>query len=77
MTKKKETEDAKISDLEEKLLKDSFDPSYDVDLPVDAVSLDNKDNEGELLNEGSMSEDLFGEDLDEELIKEEDEEDGD
>ena len=74
---KNETADAKISGLDKKLLKDSFDPSYDVDLPVDSISLDDKDNDGELLNEGSMSKDLFGRDLDEELIKEEDEEDGD
>jgi hypothetical protein len=68
------TADAKISSLDKKLLKDSFDPSYDIDLPADSISLDDKDNEGEQLNEGNLSDDLFGEDLDDGLVREEDDE---
>jgi hypothetical protein len=59
---------------EKKLLRDSLDPSYDTDLPIHSLSLDRKDDEGVLLNESGMDRDLFGEDLDDSLVKEEDEE---
>jgi hypothetical protein len=67
-------ETGNVSPLEKKLLSDSFDPSYDTDLPVDSFSLDDKDSEGELLEEKSQEVDLFGKDLDDDLIEEEDEE---
>lgn len=63
-----------VSPLEKKLLRDSFDPSYDSDLPVSSISLDDKDNEGDFLEEGKQADDLFGKDLDDTLIEEEDEE---
>jgi hypothetical protein len=63
-----------VSLLEKKLLRDSFDPAYDIDLPVNSISLDDKDNEGDLLEEGKQADDLFGKDLDETLNEEEDEE---
>jgi hypothetical protein len=63
-----------VSPLEKKLLNDSFDQAYDSDLPVDSISLDDEDEEGELLEEAGQSGDLFGKDLDDELLKEEDEE---
>jgi hypothetical protein len=63
-----------ISPLEKKLLGESFDASYDKDLPVDSISLDEKDNEGEPLEEAAQSEDFFGKDLDDDLETEEDEE---
>ena len=63
-----------VSPLEKKLLSESFDPSYDTDLPIDSLSLDNQDNDGEKLEEGSLEKDLFGKDLDNELTREEDEE---
>jgi hypothetical protein len=67
-------DDSNVSPVEKKLLRDSLDPSYDTDLPVHSISLDRKDNEGVLLNESGMDRDLFGEDLDDSLVKEEDEE---
>jgi hypothetical protein len=67
-------DDGNVSQLEKKLLRDSFDPSYNIDLPVDSISLDDKDNEGESLEEEGQAKDLFGKDLDENLIEEEDEE---
>jgi hypothetical protein len=63
-----------VTATEKKLLRDSLDPSYDTDLPVHSISLDRKDNEGVQLNESGMDRDLFGEDLDDSLVKEEDEE---
>jgi hypothetical protein len=63
-----------VSPLEKKLLRDSFDPSYDNDLPANTFSLDSSDNEGENLEEKSQDKDLFGEDLDDDLVEEEDEE---
>lgn len=63
-----------VSPLEKRLLNESFDPSYDTDLPVDSFSLDDKDNEGESLEEAGPKQDLFGEDLDDDLVEEEDEE---
>lgn len=56
------------------MLSESFDPSYDTDLPIHSLSLDAKDNEGETLEEAGQDRDLFGKDLDDDLIKEEDEE---
>ena len=67
-------EESDVSPLEKKLLNESFDPSYDEDLPIGSLSLDERDNEGELLQESAQSRDLFGKDLDDELIEEEDEE---
>jgi hypothetical protein len=67
-------EDSDVTLLEKKLLSESFDPSYDTDLPIHSLSLDEKDNEGEKLEEAGQDKDLFGEDLDDELVKEEDEE---
>lgn len=67
-------EDSNVSPLEKKLLSESFDPSYDTDLPVNSISLDDKDNEGELLEEDGPEKDLFGKDLDDTLVEEEDEE---
>jgi hypothetical protein len=67
-------EDSDVTPLEKKLLAESFDPSYDTDLPIHSLSLDGKDNEGETLEEAGQDKDLFGQDLDDELVKEEDEE---
>jgi hypothetical protein len=67
-------DEGNVSPTEKRLLRDSFDPSYDTDLPIHSLSLDRKDNEGVLLNESGMDRDLFGEDLDDSLVKEEDEE---
>ena len=66
--------DDNVNPLEKKLLRNSFDPSYDTDLPINSLSLDEKDNEGESLEEKGQAKDLFGKDLDDELIEEEDEE---
>jgi hypothetical protein len=66
--------DTDVSSLEKKLLNESFDPSYDTDLPINSISLDDRDNEGELLEEAGQNTDLFGKDLDDNLIREEDEE---
>ena len=63
-----------VTPAEKKLLRDSFDPSYDTDLPVESISLDQKDDDGVSLNESGIGQDLFGEDLDDSLVKEEDEE---
>lgn len=64
----------RVTALDKQLLRDSFDPSYDTDLPVHSISLDDKDNDGTRLNESGMDRDLFGEDLDDQLVQEEDEE---
>jgi hypothetical protein len=66
--------DSNVSPLEKKLLRESFDPSYDTDLPIDSLSLDNQDDDGEKLEEGSLEKDLFGKDLDNDLTREEEEE---
>ena len=63
-----------VTATEKKILRDSFDPPYDTDLPVHSISLDQKDDEGDSLNESGMERDLFGEDLDDNLVKDEDEE---
>jgi hypothetical protein len=67
-------DESNVSPTEKKLLRDSLDPSYDTDLPIHSISLDRKDNEGVMLNESGMDRDLFGEDLDDSLVEEEDEE---
>ena len=67
-------DESDVTATEKKILRDSLDPSYDTDLPVHSISLDRKDNEGVSLNESGMDRDLFGEDLDDSLVKEEDEE---
>jgi hypothetical protein len=67
-------DESDVTATEKKLLRDSLDPSYDTDLPIHSLSLDRKDDEGVLLNESGMDRDLFGEDLDDSLVKEEDEE---
>jgi hypothetical protein len=67
-------EEGNVSATEKKMLRDSLDPSYDTDLPIHSLSLDRKDNEGVTLNESGMDRDLFGEDLDDNLVEEEDEE---
>jgi hypothetical protein len=67
-------EDANVTSTEKKLLRDSLDPSYDTDLPIHSISLDRKDDDGVVLNESGMDRDLFGEDLDDDLVEEEDEE---
>src|SRR5437879_1497164 len=46
--------DSDVTSTEKKLLRDSFDPSYDTDLPVDSISLDQKDDDGVLLNESGI-----------------------
>jgi hypothetical protein len=69
-----DTDDGSVTTTEKKILRDSFDPSYDTDLPIDSLSLDDTDNEGEPLEESGQSKDLFGKDLDDNLIEEEDEE---
>ena len=67
-------DESNVTATEKRMLRDSLDPSYDTDLPVHSISLDRKDNEGVSLNESGMDRDLFGEDLDDSLVKEEDEE---
>jgi hypothetical protein len=67
-------DESNVTSTEKKLLRDSLDPSYDTDLPIHSLSLDRKDNEGASLNESGMDRDLFGEDLDDNLVEEEDEE---
>lgn len=67
-------DESNVSATEKKLLRDSLDPSYDTDLPIHSISLDRKDNDGVLLNDSGMDRDLFGEDLDDSLVEEEDEE---
>jgi len=71
---KNELDDSNISPLEKRLLSEPFDPSYDRDLPIESISLDETDDEGELLQETGQKRDLFGKDLDDELLREEDEE---
>jgi len=66
--------DENVSPLDKEMLKESFDPSYDTDLPIESLSLDDLDNEGDTLEEAGQDKDLFGGDLDDELIEEEDEE---
>jgi hypothetical protein len=67
-------EETDISPLEKKLLNESFDPSYDEELPIGSLSLDEKDDDGDELEEIGQSGDLFGGDLDDDLVQEEDEE---
>jgi hypothetical protein len=63
-----------MSPLEKKLLSESLDLSYDEELPIHSISLDKLDNEGDQIEEGAQDTDLFGNDLDDELVREEDEE---
>ena len=63
-----------VSSIERKMLDDAFDPVSSEDEPIDELTLDNKDNEGDALNEKSMDKHLFGDDLDTDLEEEEDEE---
>lgn len=63
-----------VGSLERKLLDDAYDPISSDSEPIDQISLDDKDNEGEMLNEDSMDKDLFGKDLDTDIEEEEDEE---
>jgi hypothetical protein len=65
---------ARITPLENDLLNQSFNPPYDADLPVEEISLDDRDAEGDRLEESGPEQDLFGEDLDDDLTEEEDEE---
>lgn len=61
-----ETEtDSDVSPAERALLDESIDNSLTVDnLNLKRSALDNTDNDGELLNERSMADDISGEDLD-------------
>lgn len=68
------SEETEVSPLEKKLLRESLGSTYDEDFPVDSITLDEKDNEGDKLEESGQAEDLFGEDLDDDLVEEEDEE---
>jgi hypothetical protein len=63
-----------VGSLERKLLDEAYDPVSTDGEPIDQLSLDDKDNEGEMLNEDSMDKDLFGKDLDTDIEEEEDEE---
>ncbi len=72
--KGEESDEGSVSSTEKQLLANSLDPSFDTDSPIDSISLDARDNEGDLLEESSQSKDLFGKDLDDNLIEEEDEE---
>ena len=63
-----------VSSTEKKVLSKTFDPSYDTDEPIHALALDSKDADGDLLEEKGLDSDLFGEDLDDDLVEEEDEE---
>ena len=69
-----DTDDSNVSPLEKKLLSESLDLSYDEELPIHSISLDKLDNEGDQIEEGAQDTDLFGNDLDDELVREEDEE---
>ena len=67
-------DEGRITPLENGLLNQSFNPPYDADLPVEEISLDDRDAEGDRLEESGPEQDLFGEDLDDDLVDEEDEE---
>jgi len=60
-----------VSSQERKLLDLAYDPVSTDDEPIDQLTLDDKDNDGEILNEKSMDKDLFGDDLDTEEEEEE------
>ncbi len=68
--------DTNVSALEKKLLSETFESSYDRDLPIQSLTLDDRDEDGELLEETGQDNDLFGKDLDDKLIEEVDEESG-
>ena len=66
-----------VDDLDKQMLNQPYDPSYDIDLPVSSISLDDTDSDGDKLEEDGPEESLFGKDLDDTLEEEEDEEDED
>ncbi|MBS1600025.1 MAG: hypothetical protein JST75_17495 [Bacteroidetes bacterium] len=63
-----------VSSMERQLLDEAFDPASTNDEPINQLALDNKDDEGEILNEKSQNKHLFGDDLDTDLEEQEDEE---
>jgi hypothetical protein len=63
-----------VSDDEIKLLDKAFQQDKMEGVDIDDLALDNKDEEGDPLNEGDLEKDLFGEDLDSPLVDEEDSE---
>lgn len=57
--------DSNVSPAERSLLDDSMNNALTEDnMNLKRSELDNTDNDGELLNEGSMADDISGEDLD-------------
>lgn len=68
-------DETNVSLAERTLLDSAYDHMSTDDEPVDELALDDKDNDGEELNEKGLGKDLFGNDLDMPLIEEEDEED--
>src|SRR5882724_3053650 len=56
-----------VSSMERKMLDDAFDPVSSEDEPIDQLALDNRDNDGDILNEKGMDKHLFGDDLDVDL----------
>ncbi len=64
-----------VSRTEKKLLEEAFDPESTEDEPIDQLTLDKYDSEGEPLEENSLDNDLFGEDMDNNIVEEEEEED--
>ncbi|PWT75440.1 MAG: hypothetical protein C5B59_08970 [Bacteroidetes bacterium] len=60
-----------VGPLERKLIDSAFEETSTEEEPVDNLSLDDKDDEGDPLNEKSLRSDLFGEDLDSDLTDEE------
>ncbi len=84
-TQQQQDDDAMITPAEKQMLDETFsnDPQSRDNVNLRRSELDNKDNDGELLNEKSGADDLSGEDLDipgaedddaDEAIGEEDEE---
>jgi len=65
-----------VAPEERKLIDQAFEPGDSEDEPIGALALDDRDDDGEQLNEKGMDKDLFGEDLDSPLTNEEEEEDG-
>lgn len=69
-------DEARITSPENDLLNQYFNPPYDADLPVGEISLDDRDAEGARLEESGPGQDLFGEDLDDDLVEEDEESEG-
>jgi len=69
------TSNSDIDPEERRLIDQAFEPGDSEDEPVGALALDDRDDEGEQLNEKGLDKDLFGEDLDSPLTSEEEEED--